>query len=205
MRKEAFCKKCRRAGTKLFLKGERCQTKCALTRRNYAPGSHGNTRQKISGYGLQLREKQKAKSIYGIGERQFKNYFKEAASQSGDTREVLMQNLELRFDNVIYRSGLAVSRDQAREFASHGHFLINDKKNNIPSLRLKEGDKISLSEKSSKKEPFATLLKGVSKAQIPSWLKLDAKKGMGEIARIPKREEIDTDIDEQLIIEYYSK
>ena len=206
MKKENVCKKCRREGIKLFLKGDRCQSpKCALNKRNYPPGMHSSAFRKLSGYGLQLREKQKTKSIYGLSERQFKKYYNEAVGEKGDTREILMQFLELRLDNIICRLGFASSRRQSRSLVSHDHFLVNNKKVNIPSYRLKEKDKIEIKKQSISKDLFTNILKKISKADIPSWLKLDSQKMKCEILRLPKRDEIKNDINEQLIIEYYSK
>lgn len=192
------CRKCRQHGTKLFLKGARCiSPKCALVRRNYRPGSHGaktgGTLRK-SEYGRQLMEKQKAKAEYGLRERQFAKTFREASRSHGATGEVLLRLLEERFDNVIYRLGWAFSRAQARQFVSHRYFTINDKITNIPSMRVKPKDQIKCRKSIE-----------IQKTTVPKWLKLDAKKTSAEVLREPIRAEIETDLEEQLIIEFYSR
>lgn len=199
MKEVLKCKICRREGQKLFLKGEKCSSpKCPFTRRSYAPGQHGQVAKKISDYGIQLREKQKAKRIYGISERQFKNYFKVASKKAGDTEEILFQLLERRLDNVIYRLGFAPSRRAARQAISHGHFLVNQKKVNIPSYLIKKNDKIEFV-----KKPTNLQLK--KEEEIPSWLKLDKSKLVGQCLSFPTKKELEGNIDMAQIIEFYSK
>ena len=193
------CTKCRKFGVKLFLKGDRCNSpKCAITRRNYRPGAHGAKHANLrkSEYGLQLLEKQKIKSEYGLRERQFANIFRKASKSRTNTGEELFRILEMRFDNIIYRLGWAASRAQARQFVSHRHFKINDKITNIPSKVLKPKDEITPVDKD--------FIKPV-KVNIPKWLKVDAKQFKAEVIDLPKLEEIETDIDSQLIIEFYSR
>lgn len=201
------CKLCRRQGAKLFIKGERCLTeKCAFERREYPPGQHGQyLRRKISDYGVQLREKQKVRRIYGIMERQFSNYFKRAERETGITGENLLQLLELRLDNVVYRMGFAPSRKTARQLVLHGHFLVNDRKVNIPSYRLKPGDVIQVREKSRQLEVIHLALKTSDKGVIAPWLKVEKAKLRGEVLERPSREEIPTPVQEQLIVELYSR
>lgn len=202
------CKQCRRIGEKLFLKGERCSTpKCAIIRRNYPPGVHGPNRRrgKVSNYGLQLKEKQKAKKEYNLLEKQFKLTFEKSKKQTGDTGENFFKLLETRFDNIIYRLGFAVSRGQARELISHGHFLINDKKVNIPSCILKTGNTIKIKEKSKKSKQFNILTEKLKKIEVPSWLSLDSKELAGKVLHTPAMEEIKTTINAQIIVEYYSR
>jgi len=202
---EPSCKKCRRESAKLFLKGEKCfLPKCPVTRRNIKPGAHGGTFKKSSDYGLQLREKQKAKRIYGVLEKQFKKYFLQASQEKGNRGEILLQLLERRLDNVIYRAGLAASRKGARILIDHEHFLVNGKKVNIPSYLVSEKNKMEVKKKSQKLSIFLGLIKK-SEKQTSSWLKLDKKNFSISVVALPKREEIDTDINEQLIIEFYSR
>ncbi len=204
--KDNTCKKCRREGEKLFLKGERCLTpKCSIVRRSYAPGEHGTRPQRLSDFGVQLREKQKVRKIYGISERQFRNYFKKADRQKGITGDILFQLLEKRLDNIVYKLGLADSRRQARVLVNHRHFVVNGKKVDIPSYQVKKGDKIEIIDKSTKSILFERLPKKLSKYNPPSWLKLDSKKLKGEVLKIPERKEIDANIDESLIVEFYSR
>lgn len=194
------CEKCRSAGEKLMLKGERClSSKCAMVKRPYGPGSHGATesRSKKSEYGRQLAEKQRAKEIYGIREAQFRNYITKAEKMTGNTAENLVQLLELRLDNIIYRLGLAVSRAQARQMVSHGLVAVNGKKVNIPSYTTKEKDAILPKYKEKYKE--------MKIVHFPSWLDFDQKSVQGQVKHIPIREEIDTPINENLIIEFYSR
>jgi len=201
------CKQCRREGKKLFLKGERCFTpKCAMVKRNYPPGVHGvRGKSRLTEYGLQLREKQKAKRIYGILERQFRNYYRKAIKKKGDTGEILFQFLELRLDNIIYRLGFARSRKLARQLVSHGHFLVNGKKVNIPSYELKPGDTINIRESSLKLFPFRNLSEELKKQEIPSWLSLDLKTLQGKILNKPTKEDLGEIFDVKLIVEYYSR
>jgi len=199
---EKSCRSCRKFGEKLFSKGERCSSvKCALNKRNYAPGSHGASarRKKSSEYGLQLTEKQKAKFEYGLRERQFRNYFEKAAKSQGNTGEALLQNLETRLDNVIYRLGWTVSRAQARQIVNHGHIKVNGKQVDIPSFQVKPKDVVEVANK--------PLIDSVAqdKATPPNWLKSNKKEYKAELVNIPSREEIETPIEEQLIVEFYSR
>lgn len=198
------CRLCRREGQKLFLKGERCySSKCAIDKRNYAPGQHGQSRKKISEYGLQLREKQKAKRFYGVLETQFRNYFEKAAKKKGITGENLLIMLETRLDNVIFRMGFASSRKEARQLVRHGHFLLDGKKVDIPSYEVKSGVTIQVREKSASSPKFKEI-KDMS-ISVPSWITVDVTKLEGKVVAIPTREDIDTPIAEHLIVELYSK
>jgi small subunit ribosomal protein S4 len=202
------CKLCRREGMKLFLKGERCLTKkCAIERRPYPPGQAGQARKrKPSEYAIQLREKQKVRRIYGVLENQFQGIFTEAERQHGMTGENLLRLLELRFDNVVYRAGYASSRDQARQLVTHAHFRINGKKANIPSMRLRPGDEISVDTGSEKNEYFqGGAAFGSQRAQPPSWLQVDTERMNSRILSVPQRSDIDASVSEQLIVEYYSR
>ncbi len=201
----ASCRLCRREGQKLFLKGERCYgTKCALEKRNYAPGQHGQARKsKMTEYGLQLREKQKAKRFYGILETQFRNYFEKAAKKKGITGENLLVLLECRLDNVVFRMGFASSRKEARQLVTHNHFVVNGAKQNIPSLQVKAGDVIKVKEKSTASPKFKEI-KDMA-ISTPSWITVDTEKLEGKVVAMPTREEIDTPIAEHLIVELYSK
>jgi len=201
------CRLCRREGMKLFLKGERCYTdKCAIEKRNFAPGQHGKTRkQKLAGYGVQLREKQKVKRIYGVLEDQFRRYFETADRTRGITGETLLQLLERRFDNVVYRLGLATSRAQARQLVRHGHFLINGKKVDIPSYSLRAGDLVAVRASSQKNPTIAHAIEEVKGRGIPGWLTFDAGEQAGKILSLPTREQINLPVQEQLIVELYSK
>ena len=201
---DANCKLCRREGQKLFLKGERCySTKCALEKRNYAPGQHGQARKKQSEYGNQLREKQKAKRFYGVQETQFRNMFDKAAKKSGKTGDNLLIMLETRLDNAVFRLGFAASRKEARQLVTHGHFTINGKKANIPSMEVKAGDVIAVKSRSQQSPKF----KEIKDMQItvPQWMDVDVNKLEGKILALPTREQIDTPIAEHLIVELYSK
>ena len=201
---DANCRLCRREGQKLFLKGDRCySSKCAIDRRGYAPGQHGQGRSKISDYGLQLREKQKAKRFYGLQETQFRNLFDKAARKSGITGENLLILLETRLDNVVFRLGFASSRKEARQLVNHGHFQVNGKKVNIPSFTVKPGDVIKVKEKSTNSPKFKEV-KEMS-ITVPSWVALDVEKLEGKILSVPTRAEIDTPVAEHLIVELYSK
>jgi len=191
---------------KLFLKGERCYTeKCAIDRRNYAPGQHGQNRRKFSDYGTQLREKQKVKRLYGLLESQFRNTFKEADRQKGITGEVLLFLLERRLDNAVYRLGFANSRDEARQLVRHNHFSVNQSKVNIPSYLVKPGDVIEVREKSKKVVRIQEALEGVARRGVPQWLELDKDQMRGNVKSMPTREEITIPIQEKLIVELYSK
>ena len=201
---DANCKLCRREGQKLFLKGERCySSKCAIERRNYAPGQHGQARKKQSEYGLQLREKQKAKRFYGVPETQFRNLFEKAAKKQGKTGENLMIFLETRLDNVVFRLGFAASRKEARQLVTHGHFTINGKKADIPSMEVKAGDVIKVKERSVSSPKFKEI-KEMS-ITVPSWMTVDVDKLEGKVVAMPRREDIDTPSAEHLIVELYSK
>jgi len=200
------CKLCRREGEKLFLKGSRCYTdKCAIARRAYAPGQHGQQRKKLSEYGMQLREKQKARRFYGVLESQFRKYFDMATKMKGVTGENLLKILESRFDNVIYRLGLATSRAEARQLVRHNHFRINGKKVNIPSYLVKPGDIITVAENSKNLEKFKDILANTGGRIVPKWLEFDADNLTGKVVSLPTREEIDLPVQEHLIVELYSK
>jgi small subunit ribosomal protein S4 len=203
----AVCRLCRREGMKLFLKGERCYTeKCAIEKRNLPPGQHGKLRKaKLAGYGLQLREKQKVKRIYGVLENQFRRYFEVADRTRGITGETLLQLLERRLDNVIYRLGLATSRSQARQLVRHGHFLINGKKVDIPSYSLKPGDVVSVRGTSAQNATIQHAIEEVKGRGIPEWLTFDAGELTGRVNAVPTREQINLPVQEQLIVELYSK
>jgi len=203
---KSVCRLCRRENLKLFLKGERCYTeKCAIDRRNYPPGQHGQNRRKFSDYGAQLREKQKVKRLYGILENQFRNIFKEADRQKGITGEILLSLLERRLDNTIYRLGFANSRNEARQLVMHSHFLVNQRKVNIPSYLVKPGDVIQLREKSKKVVRILEALEGVARRGVPQWLELDKEQLKGSVKASPTREDITIPIQEKLIVELYSK
>ena len=200
------CRLCRRENTELYLKGDRCYTdKCAIKRRNYPPGQHGQARVKISSYGVQLREKQKVRRIYGLLEKQFRSYFAEADRLKGVTGENLLSLLERRLDNVVYRLGFASSRTESRQLVRHGHFTLNGRKVNIPSIQLKSGDVIELREKSKKIASVNDSLEAVVRRGIPQWLELDRDTFKGNLKGLPVREDITTPIQEQLIVELYSK
>ena len=204
--KDSVCRLCRRENMKLFLKGERCVTnKCAMEKRNYPPGVHGQKRQKFSTYGIQLREKQKVKRIYGVLEKQFRSYFESADRKRGITGENLLQLLERRLDNVVYRLGLASSRKLARQLVRHNHFSLNEKKVNIPSLLVKKGDEVELKLKSIDIMPIHDSLKKMEISHIPAWLGFDQNSLKATVLDFPKREEIAIPIQEQLIVELYSK
>ena len=203
---DPVCRLCRREGMKLFLKGDRCfKDKCAIERRNYAPGQHGRRRSKVLGYGLQLREKQKVKRIYGILERQFRLYFHEAERRTGITGEHLLRQLEQRLDNVVYSLGFSASRPQGRQLVRHGHIEVNGKKVNIPSYQVRKGDVIQVREKSRKNDQLRQAVETASGRGIPSWLELNPEEFRGRVIDLPKREEIRLPIQEQLIVELYSK
>jgi len=191
---------------KLFLKGDRCfKDKCAIERRPYAPGQHGRRRSKVLGYGLQLREKQKVKRIYGILEKQFRLYFRSAALSKGITGESLLRQLELRLDNVVYSLGFASSRPQARQLVRHGHIEVNGRKLNIPSYQVRKGDAIQVREKSRKNDQIRLSIETASGRGIPAWLDLNAEAFSGSVRELPTREDIRLPIQEQLIVELYSK
>lgn len=203
------CKLCRREGEKLFLKGERCFTpKCSFEKRAYPPGEHGRfsgRRGRESDYQRQLRAKQKAKRIYGVLERQFRRYFRHAQSKPGLTGLNLLQVLESRLDNVVYRSGFAESRSQARQLVNHGHFMVNGRNNDIASTILKPGDTVSVKENSKQNTYFKTLRQSEETRTPPAWVDSDLDKLTGRVIRLPERAEIDGNLNEQLIVEYYSR
>lgn len=200
------CRLCRREGTKLFLKGERCMTgKCALDRRSTAPGQHGAANKKVKEYGMQMREKQKAKRYYGVLEKQFKNYFNEADRKEGITGENLLKLLECRLDNVVYRMGMAESRKEARQLVLHAHFLLNGKKVNIPSMLIKVGDVITVNASSKNSPKFKELIEGIDNKLCPKWLEVDKENITAKVIALPSREDIDFPFEEQLIVELYSK
>ena len=202
------CRLCRREGMKLFLKGERCYAeKCAIEKRNVPPGQQGRRRRpnKVMGYGSQLREKQKVKRTYGVLESQFRRYFAAAERQRGITGETLLQLLERRLDNVVYRLGLATSRPQARQLVRHGHVRVNGKRADVPSFSLKAGDAVTVKERSSKKPSIVYAMEEVKGRGIPGWLEFDASTMTGRVATLPTRDEINLPVQEQLIVELYSK
>ena len=205
--KDAVCRLCRREGMKLFLKGSKCfSDKCPIEKRNFAPGQHGKDRKaKIVGYGLQLREKQKTKRIYFAQEGQFRNYFEKAARTKGVTGEMLLQQLERRLDNVVYRLGFGISRRQARQLVRHGHVAVDGRKVNIPSYQVSQGEEISIRE-NSRKVPILDIAKEFASHQpVPNWLEIDRDNYKGRILALPKREDIQLPVNEQLIVELYSK
>ena len=201
-----LCRICRREGEKLFLKGDRCYTeKCAIDRRKYPPGQHGQGFRKLSDYGIQLREKQKVRKTYGLLERKFRRYFQEAERKKGITGEVLLQLLESRLDNIVYRMGFTSNRRKARQLVNHGHFLVNGKRVTLPSYETKAGDTVEVDESS---RDIPEILDSLSKAEhrgIPAWVEIDSGNMKGKILNIPSREEIQLPVKEQLIVELYSK
>jgi small subunit ribosomal protein S4 len=200
------CRLCRRESLKLFLKGERCYTdKCAFERRQYPPGQHGQGRTKFSSYGEQLREKQKVKRVYGLLEKQFRLTFNRAARKRGVTGDNLIAILESRFDNMVYRLGFAASRNDARQLIRHGHFTVNGTKVNIPSAMLKPGDVVQPREKSTKIEKIKESVETAKQRGVPAWLEIDAEKFEGKVVALPKRDEITMPMNEQLIVELYSR
>ena len=203
---DASCKLCRREGEKLFLKGERCYTnKCSVGRRAYAPGQHGQQKKKMSEYGLQLREKQKVRRFYGILETQFRNYFAMAVQKKGVTGENLLKILESRLDNVVYRLGLSTSRSEARQLVRHGHFTVNGKKVNIPSVLLEPGDVVAVTDKFKSSDKVKSIIDIAGGKVVPKWLEFDAENLTGKVVTLPAREEIDLPIREHLIVERYSR
>ncbi len=203
----AVCRLCRREGMKLFLKGAKCfSDKCPIENRNFAPGQHGKDRKaKIVGYGLQLREKQKAKRIYFTNEGQFRNYYEKASRATGVTGELLLQQLERRLDNVVYRLGVATSRRQSRQLVRHGHIQVNGRKVDIPSYQVKAGDEIAVREPSRKLTSIAQAVDYTSHQAVPNWLEFDRDGLKGRVTAVPKREDISLPVNEQLIVELYSK
>ena len=200
------CRLCRRRGEKLFLKGERCMTpKCAFDRRATPPGQRGRRRPRVSDRGLQLKEKQKARHIYGILERQFRRHFSEAERRPGHTGQNLLQILEMRLDNAVYRLAFADSRKQARQLVRHGHLALNGRKTDIPSCAVKPGDTIAWMEGSTKLEYYKTMARGIQSKPIPDWLSLDMQTLAGRVLAVPSRGEIESLVDENVIVEYYSR
>ena len=204
--KDEQCRRCRREGQKLFLKGERCYSdKCSISRRNYAPGQHGQKRAKLSEYGTQLREKQKTKAYYGVGEKQFRKYFEMASNKKGVTGENLLQILESRLDNVVYRLGFGTSRAQARQLVNHGHFNVNGVKTDIASYLVKPGDVISVRENKKDSKIAKENAEVNSSKLIPDWLEKDNEKLEAKVVRLATREDVDLPVEEHLIVELYSK
>jgi small subunit ribosomal protein S4 len=204
--KQAKCRLCRRENVKLFLKGERCYTdKCAMERRPYPPGQHGQARAKISEYGLQLREKQKMRRVYGVLEKQFRGYYYEASRKKGITGEQLIGLLERRLDNVVYRMGFANNRNEARQFVMHGHFTLNGKSVNIPSMMVKANDKIVVVDSSKSNTHIMSAMANVEKRGVPQWLEVDGTKLVGQVKALPSREDVTMPFQEQLVVELYSK
>ena len=202
--KDEQCRICRREGQKLFLKGSRCYTdKCSISRRNYAPGQNGQKRKKLSEYGTQLREKQKTKAFYGVGEKQFRKYFELASKTRGKTGEVLLQLLESRLDNVVYRLGFAPTRRAARQLVNHGHFLVNGVKTDIPSYTVKVGDVVEVKEKSKNLAIIKASLE--NRVHTPAFVEVDETKMSGKFTRLPERSELNQEINESLIVEYYNR
>ena len=202
----SVCRLCRREGAKLYLKGSRCYTKkCAFERRPTPPGQHGVRRRKVGDYGLQLREKQKVRRVYGVLERQFRGYFDVADQRSGVTGESLLRFLELRLDNVVYRLGFASSRAQARQLVGHGHFAVNGRPTNVSSYQLKPGDRIEVRESHRTREPFKIAKETLRSHQAPEWLTIDPASLSGSIVTPPSRDQMPLDLNEQLVVEYYSR
>jgi small subunit ribosomal protein S4 len=203
---EAVCKQCRREGVKLFLKGDRCMgPKCGVDRRAYAPGVHGQRRRKPTEYSTQLREKQKARRIYGVLERQFRKTYAEAERLTGATGENLLRLMELRVDNVVFRMGFADSRSAARQLVNHGHFTVNGHRLDIPSASLRAGDVVAVSEKSKGLTYFKDMVKEIQRKSVPTWMSLNPLALSGKIVSMPTRSEIGTELQEQLIVEFYSR
>ena len=203
---DAVCRQCRREGQKLFLKGERCYTeKCALARRAYAPGQHGQGRKKVSEYGTQMREKQKVRRYYGMLEGQFAHYYQLAEKMPGQAGENLLTMLESRLDNVVYRAGFASSRKEARQLVLHNHYTVNGQKVNIASYRVKPGDVVAVKANSKSSDKFKAIQEANASRPTPMWMDVDKENMSATIVRLANREDIDLDINEQLIVEYYSK
>lgn len=202
----SVCRQCRRENMKLFLKGDRCfSDKCSFDRRGYPPGQHGQRRSKLSDYGIQLREKQKVRRLYGISEKQFRIFFKKADKQKGITGTTLLTMLEKRLDNTVFRMGFVNSRNQGRHFVRHNHFMVNGKKVNIPSFQVKKGDVIELCEKSRKVQAISDSLDAIVRRGLPQWLEINKENFKGEVVGVPVRDDITLPIQEQLIVELYSK
>ncbi|HEX9550289.1 MAG TPA: 30S ribosomal protein S4 [Candidatus Limnocylindrales bacterium] len=202
----SVCRLCRREGTKLFLKGTRCYTKkCAFERRPSPPGQHGVRRRKMGDFGIQLREKQKVRRVYSVLERQFHNYFVEAGNRDGVTGENLLRFLETRLDNVVFRLGFASSRAQARQLVAHGHFSVNGTPTDIPSFEVKPGDRIEVRESRRDREPFKLAKETLRSHQAPEWLSLEPARLAGSVLSLPRRDQMPLDLNEQLVVEYYSR
>jgi small subunit ribosomal protein S4 len=202
----SVCRLCRREGAKLYLKGSRCYSKkCAFERRPSPPGQHGVRRRKVGDYGLQLREKQKVRRTYSVLERQFKNYFDSADARPGVTGENLLRLLELRLDNAVFRMGFATSRAAARQLVAHGHFAVNGRPTNVPSYQLKSGDRVEVRESRRNREPFKVAKETLRSHQPPDWLSIDAAKLSGTVLDQPRRDQMPLDLNEQLVVEYYSR
>jgi small subunit ribosomal protein S4 len=203
---ESVCRLCRREGAKLYLKGSRCYSKkCAFERRPSPPGQHGVRRRKVGDYGLQLREKQKVRRTYSVLERQFKNYFDAAEARPGVTGENLLRMLELRLDNAVFRMGFATSRAAARQLVTHGHFAVNGRPTNVPSHQLKAGDRVEVRETHRDREPFKVAKETLRSHQPPEWLSIDAAKLSGTVLDQPRRDQMPLDLNEHLVVEYYSR
>jgi small subunit ribosomal protein S4 len=202
----SVCRLCRREGAKLFLKGTRCYTKkCSFERRPTPPGQHGVRRRKVGEYGMQLREKQKMRRVYSVLERQFTNYFETAERRPGVTGENLLRMLELRLDNVVFRSGFAISRAQARQYVSHGHFNVNSRVTDVPSYQLKVGDRVEVRASRTQRGPFKSAKETIRSHQAPEWLSVDAAKLAAAVTDLPRRDQMPLDLNEQLVVEYYSR
>ena len=202
----SVCRLCRREGAKLFLKGTRCYTKkCAFERRPTPPGQHGVRRRKMGDFGIQLREKQKVRRVYGVLERQFRNYFIDAENRDGITGENLLRSLETRLDNVVFRLGFGISRAQARQLVAHGHFAVNGVPTDIPSFQLKAGDTVAVRESHRTREAFKVVRETLKSHTAPEWLSLDAANLSGTILNLPRRDQMPLDLSEQLVVEYYSR
>ncbi len=203
---ESVCRLCRREGAKLYLKGSRCYSKkCAFERRPSPPGQHGVRRRKVSEYGVQLREKQKVRRVYSVLERQFQNYFVNAESRPGVTGENLLRLLETRLDNVVFRMGFATSRAQARQLVNHGHFQVNGRPTDVASYQTKPGDRVEVRELRRARDPFKTAKETLRSHQAPEWLSVDAAKLSGTVNEPPRRDQMPPDLNEQLVVEYYSR
>jgi len=204
--RDSYCRKCRSEQMKLFLKGDRCFTdKCAVERRQYPPGQHGQRRRKLSEYGIQLREKQRAKSMYGVLEKQFRKYFKMADQMKGVTGDNLLILLERRLDNMVYRMGFARSRSQGRQLVKHGHFTVNGRRVTVPSFLVRQGDTVGVVEKSRKRTAILESIESVDRRGVPEWLMLEKDKFEAKVMAYPSREQLTMPINEQLIVELYSK
>jgi small subunit ribosomal protein S4 len=202
----SVCRLCRREGSKLFLKGTRCYTKkCSFERRPTPPGQHGVRRRKMGDFGIQLREKQKMRRVYGVLERQFRNYFRYAEEHTGVTGEALLQSLETRLDNVVFRLGFASSRAQARQLVTHGHFAVNGVPTNVASYAMRPGDRVEVRESRRSREAFKVIRETLRSHTAPDWLSLDAAKLTGSVSNLPRRDQMPLDLSEQLVVEYYSR